>query len=226
MKPSLILLHGALGSKENFSPIISGLSAHFNIHTFNFDGHGNTVSGTISIPHFAKSVLNYIEQYGLEQPYVFGYSMGGYVALKAAAQKPGAFNSIVTLGTKFNWSISEAEKEVKMLNPVKMKEKIPAFAAYLQKMHGAHWDQLVLHTADMLIQIAKRDQLTQDEIASITSKITLGLGELDNMVSLKETQDMAMQLSKADLVTLKNCPHPIEKVDSEQLIQFITSHCL
>ena len=42
---------------------------------------------------------------------IFGYSMGGYVALHAARRHPERIGSIMTLGTKFAWDTPTAEKE-------------------------------------------------------------------------------------------------------------------
>ena len=54
--------------------------------------------------------------------------MGGYVALQLANKHPKYVQKIITLGTKFAWDKETAAKEVKMLNPEKIEEKIPAFA--------------------------------------------------------------------------------------------------
>lgn len=36
----LILLHGALGSKDQLQPLATALERHFQVHIFNFSGHG------------------------------------------------------------------------------------------------------------------------------------------------------------------------------------------
>ena len=77
--------------------------------------------------------------------------MGGYVALSAAIKAPRRFSKIITLGTKFSWSPAEAKKEIQLLNPEIIQEKVPAFANRLSHIHGKeHWQNLMLKTAQMM----------------------------------------------------------------------------
>ena len=103
MKPSLLLLHGALGSKQQFDPILKGLEASFEVHTMNFDGHGRHASSReFSMQFFAENVMDYLKKHSIETIHLFGYSMGGYVALQLALIEPLKVKSIITLGTKFS----------------------------------------------------------------------------------------------------------------------------
>ncbi|MFT5858565.1 MAG: pimeloyl-ACP methyl ester carboxylesterase [Flavobacteriaceae bacterium] len=77
--------------------------------------------------------------------------MGGYVALSLAHQNPKLVNKIVTLGTKFDWNPSSTAKEVKLLNPSVISEKIPQFATHLEKEHAPlDWNKVVENTAKMM----------------------------------------------------------------------------
>ncbi len=77
--------------------------------------------------------------------------MGGYVGLNLAKEYPELVGRIVTLGTKFAWTKEVAEKEIKMLNPEKIAEKIPAFADRLKSIHtNNNWKEVVRKTARMM----------------------------------------------------------------------------
>ncbi|MBK7855574.1 MAG: hypothetical protein IPJ79_12335 [Bacteroidetes bacterium] len=54
---------------------------------------------------------------------IFGYSMGGYVALWLARFKPHLVQFVFTLATKLNWNEETSAKENRMLNANKMEEK-------------------------------------------------------------------------------------------------------
>jgi pimeloyl-ACP methyl ester carboxylesterase len=130
MNPSLLLLHGALGSQKQFDPIIPLLEDQFDVHRFDFEGHGENVSDTAySMKLFSQNVVEYLDKHSIEKTNVFGYSMGGYVALKTALAEPDRIGKIATLGTKFNWSLEAAQREVRMLNPDKIEEKGPPFCS-------------------------------------------------------------------------------------------------
>ena len=125
---NLILLHGALGSMEQFSEAKELLSKEFNVHVFNFSGHGGKrIETPFSIEQFVDDTSTYLDQHQIKSTHIFGYSMGGYVALQLARDHPGKIEKIMTLGTKFNWTPESAENEVRMLVPKVIESKIPKF---------------------------------------------------------------------------------------------------
>ena len=149
-KENLLLLHGALGSKVQLRPLKQILEQKFNVFDLNFEGHGDVYSEQdFSIDLFASNVRDFLKEQNLENTHIFGYSMGGYVALHLANHKPSLVNKIVTLGTKFDWNPEGAAREIKMLNPEKVEEKIPAFAGYLNKLHSALSWKVVMHENDL-----------------------------------------------------------------------------
>ena len=85
MKSHLILLHGALGCKDQLSDLKSRLNSDYDVHTLNFEGHGGVASDkSFAIDLFTQNVLDYCQSNGLKSVSLFGYSMGGYVALNLA----------------------------------------------------------------------------------------------------------------------------------------------
>lgn len=72
----------------------------------------------------------------MNQPSVFGNSMGGYVAINQALKYPDRLKNIIPLGTKFLWNLGVAKGESANLNPKKVKVKNPKYATYLEKMHS------------------------------------------------------------------------------------------
>lgn len=228
MKTRLLLLHGALGSASQFEGLKKNLQEQFEVYSFDFEGHGgHTSSQAYSMELFVKNTLDFLKQQNIASISIFGYSMGGYVALKLALQHPDKVQHIVTLGTKFDWSITSAEQEVKMLNPDKIEEKVPRFAHYLNQLHhGNDWKTVVHRTANMMLHLAKYEKLSPDEIATIATPCTIGLGGKDNMVTAEESTQVANLLPNARFVLLAAVPHPIQKVDSEALGTYITSAIL
>ncbi|MBL4708020.1 MAG: alpha/beta hydrolase [Flavobacteriales bacterium] len=149
MKPSILLLHGALGSKKQFKLLKEKLSKQFNFYDFNFEGHGGRESNqAFSIQLFTQNTVEFLEENKLKSIAIFGYSMGAYVALNLAIQHPRLIQKIVTLGIKFDWSKETTAKEISQLNPEKIELKVPAFAQKLKDEHSPNdWKELVLKTA-------------------------------------------------------------------------------
>lgn len=226
MQP-ILLLHGAVGSSVQLQPLADQLSGKYDVHLFSFPGHGGTepLDEPFSIKSFAGAVLNYTERKKLNDLIVFGYSMGGYVALYLAKEHPQLFAKIITLGTKFHWDEATAAKEVKMLNPETIAAKVPAFAAALEKMHAPNdWKKLLNNTAAMLLEMGKHNPLQPEDYATITTPALLMLGDRDAMVTLEETVNTYKQLPHAQMAVLPGTPHPVEKVDAGMIAWFIENY--
>ena len=104
MKQHLLLLHGAIGSKQQLQELADILEHKYIVHTISFSAHGGTSISNepFSIELFAQEVLSYLEEKNIIQTTVFGYSMGGYVALYLAKHFPQKINKVITFPTKFH----------------------------------------------------------------------------------------------------------------------------
>ena len=167
-----------------------------------------------SIRVFANDVLDYMQLNGLEQVSILGYSMGGYVAMYLAAHCPDRVERVMTLATKYLWTEEIAAREVKMLVPEKIEEKLPAFAATLAQRHAqVNWKEVLHATAAMMRDLGEMPVLTEEVYARISIPCMLLLGDRDKMVSLEETVDVYKSLPNAQMAVLPGTAHPIEQVD-------------
>ncbi|TDO29335.1 alpha/beta fold hydrolase [Sediminibacterium goheungense] len=222
----ILLLHGAIGSEDQFSALRSLFSSQdYRIHSFNFSGHGGKpINKPLSMELFASETFAYIREHSLNNVSVFGYSMGGYVAIYLSTLYPDLIGKIATLGTKYHWSPEIAAKEIKMLRPDVIEEKIPAFAAALAKRHGAEqWKLLLKATADMLVKLGNNPLLHDEVFSKINTEILLLIGEKDNMVSLAETQSIQAQLHNSSMIVLADTLHPLEQVNASYLAETLLS---
>lgn len=220
---NLILLHGAIGSKDQLAALKNLLSSRYDVYDLNFSGHGGKpVAGDFSIPAFGEEVRLFMLDHQISRADFFGYSMGGYVALHLALNHPELVGRVTTLGTKFAWDPAIAEKEIKMLNPDKISEKIPHFAAALQARHQpADW-KLVLHkTADMLHGLGNGQALSLAQWAAIQHPVLICLGDDDQMVTREESIAIADALPNGRFHLLPNSKHPIEQVDLKALVDVL-----
>ncbi len=215
----LLILHGALGAAEQFIPLSGILNDTFIPHTLNFKGHGGeTDVNEFSIELFAEQVFQYVQQHVPGKVNIFGYSMGGYVALYFAKKYPERVNKLVTLATKFLWTPAIAQQEIKMLNPEKIAEKLPAFAQLLEKRHAPHdWKKLLVKTAAMMTRLGNYSPLKDEDLEQLQVPVLVGIGDKDTMVTLEETIHVYRKLPNANLIVFPGTQHPIEKIGSKKL---------
>ncbi|HLC82340.1 MAG TPA: alpha/beta fold hydrolase [Bacteroidia bacterium] len=219
----LLLLHGAIGAKDQLQPLAEELKNDYEVHSINFSGHGGEqMPNSFSIELFANDVLTYLDKNNIQKINIFGYSMGGYVALYLAKYYPNKIEKVFTLATKFEWNPDISQKEIKMLDANKIEEKIPAFAKILENRHQPNnWKVLLKKTSDMMIALGNKNCLTLQDLTSITIPTKIGVGDNDNMVTLGETKEVAQNLKNSELVILQDTLHPIEKVDLKNLSEEI-----
>lgn len=225
-KQKLLVLHGALGSQAQLKPLKSALEDSFEVHTLNFTGHGGRNFGEVdfSIDQFTKDVLDYLDEKDVDKINVFGYSMGGYVALNLAEKFPDRVAKIFTLATKFAWSVESASKEVKMLNPNLMEEKVPAFAAILKERHAPlDWKLHLNKTAEMMLALGSGLGLSTEDFGTILNEVLITVGSKDRMVSQEESETVANALPNGNFEVLEGFKHPIEQVDLNVLSEKIKS---
>lgn len=215
----LILLHGALGAKMQLEKLAHSLENRLEVTILEFAGHGNTPrSGSFGIELFAKQLKAHLEKKDIQKPLVFGYSMGGYVALKCAVRNPGIFEKLITLGTKFNWTPETAEQEVKQLNPDKIQEKVPEFAAYLKRLHGEeNWRKVLVETGNMMLEMGSNPPLSPDDLKALSFPVVFLRGSGDRMVTEVETQPYVQAAKNGIYQEIADWKHPIDKIPVEEL---------
>lgn len=219
MNPAL-LLHGALGSSSQLEPLKQKLEVQGKeVFMLNFSGHnGVPFRRSFGIEIFADDVLTFLDKQNLNQVDIFGYSMGGYVAVWLALKHPERVGKIITLGTKFDWSPAAAEQEVRKLNAEKILEKVPAFARILEHRHAPNdWKKLLSKTRDMMLELGNQPLLTEENLKTIQHEVLICLGDQDDMADRNYSQRVAEWLPKGAFQPLENTPHPIEKVDLNKL---------
>lgn len=217
----LLLLHGALGAGSQLQALEPYITTGATLHRLDFPGHGAAPIGedeSFRIERFAADLLSYLDAQSLGTVDIFGYSMGGYVALHLAHTAPERIGRIATLGTKFRWSPEIAARETKMLDAQKIEQKVPHFARSLEERHTAiSWKKNLALTAEMMTALGDASPLGDPELSSIPHPVRIGVGDRDTTVSVEESCGVFRLLPNAELEVLPGTPHPFEKVDLARL---------
>jgi esterase/lipase len=224
-KPAILFLHGALGTAKDLEPLMTIFQERgYETHTFTFSGHGSESQDPshFRIETFAQDLENYLKKTGLKDLVVFGYSMGGYVALFHKANfEDSPLKSIFTYGTKFNWTAQAVAKELPMLNPQHLEEKFPQFVETLKGKHGERWKHLLRLTAHMMQNLERLDGLTKEDLASIDVPVTLILGDQDRMVTSEETHLTSSWIHHCQVKTISHSKHELERANLKELAHIV-----
>ncbi|MGI2172889.1 2-succinyl-6-hydroxy-2,4-cyclohexadiene-1-carboxylate synthase [Shewanella ulleungensis] len=94
--PALVMLHGFLGSKDDWSILMPRISQHFHCICIDLPGHGaNTLA--LASPGFAQvaaHIVAKVGELGVNQFHLLGYSLGGRIALHIAQDFPDSLLSL------------------------------------------------------------------------------------------------------------------------------------
>lgn len=224
-KPSILFLHGALGTSGDLKPLMELVEAKgFKTLSFDFSGHGTKTAwpGEFRIDLFARDLEDYLKKHSLTHVVVFGYSMGGYVALYHKANfEDSPIQNIITYGTKFNWTAQAVARELPMMNPDHVQDKFPLFAETLATKHGDRWKQLLRSTAHMMQNLERLDGLTKEDMAEVDVPVVLVLGDQDRMVTSEETHLAATWLHGAQIKTVSHSKHELERSNLKEISEII-----
>lgn len=212
---AIILIHGALGSASQLAPLTTLLGADHDVHVIELAGHGDTPGpASFNLDDFARGVREFMRARRVERAGVFGYSMGGYVALHLASQSPELVSSVATLGTKLAWSPEVAARETSRLDAVAIRSKVPKFAELLERRHAGcgGWEDVLAKTARFMTELGAHAAIDSAVLAQLPQRVRLMVGDRDNVVTVDETVAAARSLARGEAGVLPATPHPFEQV--------------
>jgi pimeloyl-ACP methyl ester carboxylesterase len=98
---TLVLANGLGGRLYTWSPLIEYFWQEYTIITWDYRGLFESDSPQkehdLSIPFHAKDAVEILDQEGIEQAVLIGWSMGALVSLELAARYPGRFSGLVVI---------------------------------------------------------------------------------------------------------------------------------
>lgn len=221
------MIHGALGSAAGMQPVAERLASLGEPVLVELPGHGSTPlepGGGSSIEAYADALAVQVARSresapDASPPVVFGYSMGGYVALALESRQPGSFGAILTLGTKFEWTPEVASREAARLDPLIIEQKVPKFAAALEQRHlgAGGWHLNLRNTAAVLHALGDAPVLTPDALRRIRIPVCVAVGSRDDTVTAEEARRVAAYMGNASAAVIDDAPHPIERVPTAEI---------
>ena len=230
MSDPILLLHGALGARDTLQPLADALAPLLPhetvVHAHEFAGHGATPDdhdAASDAPYdavrLAAGVLDAMDARGIERATMFGYSMGGYVALLLAAEHPARVRAVVTLATKLAWMPESAVRETSRLDAATIRAKVPRFADALAARHAGAggWETVLARTAAMMHAIAARPLVTPEVLARVACPTRVCVGDRDATVTLDECATAVRTLPRGELAVLPGTGHPLEHADPARL---------
>lgn len=246
---SLVLLHGFMGSGRSFEHLIPSLKEFCNPITIDLLGHGETEGAELHYRFSTKEQVADLSKLIGEQLHIplflYGYSMGGRLALQLALHHPSLFSGLILESSTFGIE-DETERQARQaLDAKRSDDLLGNFSGFLENwkamplFRSESADKELLRTAEQIQQSHNAFWLAnslqgfgtgtmpcvRDQLGEIAIPVQLLVGETDSKF-IHLNRQMKKELQDAVLLTVKNAGHRVhlDQPDavSSQLKSFIT----
>ena len=214
--PPLVLIHGSGGSRLHWPPQLRRLP---NCRVFGLDlpGHGESPGdGEKTIEDYARRVVEWLDEQGIQRAILAGHSMGGAIAMTAALNEPDRVAGLVLVGTggrlRVNGEILQAaadpsrfEETVEVIITWAFSNQAPEKIVALAKMRMLETRPEVIHgdlTACNQFDIC--DQLSEIRVPTL-----ILCGEQDQLTPLKYARHLDDEIPESTLVLFEGTGHMV-----------------
>jgi pimeloyl-ACP methyl ester carboxylesterase len=95
---SLIMLHGLLGSSDNWRVMSKRFAAHYKVYCLDLRNHGASPHDpAMSYANMAADLSEFLASEKLDHAHLIGHSMGGKVAMRFALDQPDSVAGLVVI---------------------------------------------------------------------------------------------------------------------------------
>lgn len=119
----LIIIHGLLGSLDNWQTLAKRYADHFQVYTIDVRNHGKSPhSPDFSYDLMVKDLEDFYEHHTIEKANIIGHSMGAKIAMNFALSNPSNVETLVSADMSPVAGNSDHDFIFKALNSIDMEE--------------------------------------------------------------------------------------------------------
>jgi 3-oxoadipate enol-lactonase len=208
-RPTLVMIHGAGGRAQVWRNQLHLLKSSLNTLAIDLPGHGNSAgSARGTIDEYAAWLMETLQAFFSEPPFLMGHSMGGAIVQTAAFEKPSLMKGIILAATGPRLGVAPAFLDGLLKNFENIIDTIMGYAyapgvdhrlvtegAVLMREAGStvvHGDFMACNQFDM-----------RDRIAKIALPTLILCGEKDQLTppTLSEKLAGAIEGSRFEMVS-------------------------
>jgi len=230
--PPLVLIHGLGSAATAFKPIIPALAQSFRVITVDLPGHGQSAynkAQAMDPKSLGRAVFESVEsKYGINEFHVAGNSLGGWIALEMAADKPERIESLTALAPAGLWlkpasgrvpSEAQSYYIAKVLRPL---IRVGLHAIALRKIGYSNvspkWQELsyeICYDSAYAMghatgyfpawdgMLGRRFEAHVPE----SVPVTILFGDTDNTLPYPHSQELSLAPAHSSWVVIDNCGH-------------------
>ena len=217
----IILLHGGLGSRNDFLPLAKLLAADFRLVAIDSRGHGRSTLGSLPLTYhqLEQDAAAVLSQLGLEDAGIIGHSDGGIVALRLAASGTIQPRFVVAVGAHWHMPADDPTREI--YQGITVDEWRGMFSVQVQNYEAENPtpDFARLFDATKAMWLGNGDNAYPGaSVRSIVSPLLVVRGDEDFLISRSQAFELAEQVKGARLLNLPFATHTVLENSPEDVL--------
>ena len=208
----VLLLHGGLGHMGWFSELRSHLSQQYQVVLVDTRGCGRSAMGFkgISYGQQERDVLTILEQIGIQQCTVIGFSDGGIVGMRLAARKNSPVSQLVTIGSR--WRATHGQEmwqEFDSWSRASLSAEPSRFI--VEDYDRLNPDQDFERLLRLSVAMWKDDGIDGhpgDRVDNIRVPFLIVVGDRDPFMSVDHCAELRQRVTNSELLVIPNGTHP------------------
>lgn len=241
----IVILHGWGMNKQVWNGVLELMPEEFRARVQVLDLPGYGTNKTVPNPYSIDALSDWLNTQIIKSSYVFGWSLGGLVAMKFAVDYPDKVLSLGLIAStpKFqqdnNWpgirsDVLSAFSEQLVKNH---QQTIQRFLA-IQAMGSQTSKQDLKLLKEWILSAEQPDHSAlagglellksvdlREQIETLSVPVAGIFGRLDSLVPVAAVKLLQKQLPNADLTVCEHVSHAPFISEPEQFVQWLMSHC-
>lgn len=226
-RPTLLVLHGAAGStRSETAPLMRRLESSFHLVGMDLSGHGTSAFPSdrdFSLDLFAEDARTVLSALDLSSAHVFGFSLGGGVALHLAQRFPALVDRLAVFQTHVDWTRPQARRMRQRLDLDALQENAPEQAEQIRARHSVPTRLLRRLRAFVETLPSISDELSQG-LSDLLAPTLVGAVDRDPLFGPEAPPALHQQLPNARLAILPGEHHNLAKAPLPLLSSLLKQH--
>ena len=224
----VVVLHGAAGCTQMETELLARrLSATYHVIALDFASHGQSTAFK-EIPYspslFVDNVYALFTHLDIQKAHLFGFSLGGFIALAFAKKYPELINKLAVHATNLIWDEQLVTTMLKRLDHEGIKAKSKELVKYLSAMHGEdHWVSLFERMKEYTIELrnffAEYADVHQVPMHTLVTAV-----DKDDLFTVHSPVYLYDRLPHGTLAIIPGQRHALQNADLDQLVPLILRH--
>ncbi len=208
----IVLLHGGLGSRNDFLPLAEHLASQYRLIAIDSRGHGCSEIGHLPMTYhqLEKDVIAVLTELELNEAGIIGHSDGGIVALRLAASGRVQPRFVVAVGA--HWGLPADDPVRTIYTGITVDEWRSKFAQKIERYEAENPlpDFAKLFEATRMMWLGcDNDAYPGKRVSAITSPLLVVHGDDDVLVSRRQAFELTEQVKHARLLNLPFATHTV-----------------